>query len=175
MAIVAEGPFAKAEEHLANSFGASPRFRAWAKASTADQAQSRIYFGDLPTCPVGQDAYTREQMEAFRPFVIIATNPRQGARLKRGAYLVAQDSGSLVVLLEQDVPKEKYREQEQVKRCFLNDLGIICKELFEVGEQAGTLSVSEISLSGPIESEVEQEAGEGRFLYAWLTVTWGVM
>lgn len=141
------GCLALAKDTLKATLADCTSFRTWVDASGDDvqaQALNRIYKDDLPP-PDNSNAYTLAELQALRPFAIIYT--AGGFRKEKDASpREFWNTGSLAVLLEQDVPERIKNDPAAVADEFETAIGQIMDDLCGLVDQAGYLSITAVNL-----------------------------
>jgi len=141
------GCLALAKDTLKATLGDCASFRTWVGASGDDvqaQALNRIHKDDLPP-PEDSNVYTLAELQALRPFAIIYT--AGGFRKEYDASPAEfENTGTLAVLLEQDVPERIKNDPAAIADEFETVIGQIMDDLCALVDQAGYLTITAINL-----------------------------
>jgi hypothetical protein len=171
----ATGPISLPEKYLADQIAASAGGQALLGVASANDALLRIHFDSLPP-PRASNEYEKAELEEYRPFIVICTNPREGWQYTRTSFLTFPESGSLIVEVEKNVPRTPDKQERKLHenmRTFKNQLGALAKDVAALASQAGYLDIQRIALLTLFQSDPELEATQGDFLLALLRVDWG--
>lgn len=170
----AEGGITLAEENLARTLAACARFQTWCGVASAGLALARIYFDALPLPENDKSAMARDQIVGLRPFALISTNPQNGYSRGRVGTQTYAEAGSLMVVLEENVPLALAADDAAAARAFKNTLGVILGELLELAYDATYLAIDQLTLNGPVRCHPDDVVGEGDHQFAGLAVNFGV-
>lgn len=117
-----------------------------------------------------------------RPFALLDQGEQRD--LVRTASTGYQDSGSLLMFIEADVPDDYLPEEGEVDTAatlaaahqwFCELLGDVFEELLALGDGNGRLLVRGVHLrAGPMRSDATIRASEGDFYQAAWSIDWGV-
>ena len=174
MNVTPSGEIALAMEYLRQSVAASATFQAWAGAINAAAAVSHVHIVALPMPSDLEVGYTLEEMQSYRPYVLIGTENRRGFRMDSDSYDGYRPSGALTLWLEADVSESYASWLADPEVDFLNKLGVMLAEMWLLRNTAGYLQVRNIALSeGPYRSEEDVRPMYGDTMAAELRVEWG--
>ncbi len=170
------GPISLAQQNLRLSLADSTAWRSWVDATTQEQALNRIHLIGLP--PADDDFYTRIELETKRPYAIVAMAPEGGfmqRALASGATRTPGDSGVLLLTIADDVPQEIESNLAELDMRFLNNVGAVLDDMWDVNGTGGYLAFSEVGvLLGPYRAVQEAQSGQGDWVGIDLRFNWGV-
>lgn len=172
-----EGPLTLAENYLAATLAATARLQTLLGAESSAQALERIYIDALPLPEVDgdgnvPDCYSREQMEEFRPFVLISQPPRFNYKRRRTATDTYAENGTLVVWIEIGVDDADRNDLDGLFRRMKNSVGVMLTQLDEFMYEPGYLAIDEIQVDGPWRGDENEITQLGDYLGIMLTVRW---
>lgn len=170
MSVAPSNPLSLAEERLQITLADSPTFRTLTGAADRAAARAHIYSQALPA-PVGAE-YTVAELTALRPFAITYVAPEEGYTADaegapEGNYA---SRGEFVILLESGV--DPAATEGDQNRTWLNVLGGILGELFQVPGSGDYLNVAEVRLREYGRTPDERLYTDGEYVYALLGVRW---
>lgn len=177
MAITAaEGVISTPEEILAATIADCPRWQAMCRAADAEGAMQSIYFDALPPPPNDEDAYSCEQLEALRPYVMVYSDEDTGVSFNHSATTLGfnfRGSGRIKATIEQTVDPEVAHDPQEVFRRFKNDVGVLLQEMMARAGSAGFLAMRNVTAQGPLRAHEDLIQDEGDFVVYHLTLEWG--
>lgn len=144
MSVVAEGFICLALTNLRSQLSSCARFQTWCGADSDAEASARIHIVCLPP-PRSGGEHTREELETFRPYVLLSMHSLQMSGDSGGAHLQYIACGTIELHFEQDVPEALRDTHSDLCLTFLNDIGVILDEFFNKCGAAGGLSVLDIT------------------------------
>lgn len=179
----AAGPISNVEQLAATTLANCKEFQTLTGSADADEAAESIYFDALPP-PADSDEHTLAELQAYRPFAILATDDGDGFRWRHDGSgpsdWVYRTGGSLLVQLEKDIATGDLDDAQEYMRLWKNTLGKIVQSLddnnpglLELAGQSGYLAIREVVLHGPWRSAEERRQGEGDYVWAVLEIRWG--
>jgi hypothetical protein len=172
----ASGPITRAETLLAASLAACAPWQALCGAGSAAAALERIYFDALPPPPHRADRYTREQLEALRPFILIYSDEETTihlAHVATGTMRRFHPDGVLKFYVERNVPAEEAHDPALGDRAFKNFAGQLALALCNLSGQANYLAIDDLTGNGPLRALDEHIPTRGDFQQFHFAVTWG--
>ena len=167
------GCLALAKDNAKATLADCATFRTWVGASGDDaqaQALNRIYKDELPK-PADGNTYTLEELQARRPFAIAYTGP--GFRLEKDSGDSTWSTGTIAILLEQDIPERITNDPAAIADEFETVIGKIIYEFMAlaVGGTGGYLSATSISVPDEwVRSNPDAKADFGDVAMAMLFV-----
>lgn len=175
------GSISIVQELLRTTLAASPTFRAWVGAPSADDAALRIYHDALPEFDRSEGADpVLKQLQDLRPYAIVWTEalPHQ-----RGFRYVLDSApggfatgGRLMLYLNQDVPAAIAANPAEVDLQFRNVVGGILDDLCELAwaQEGGYLAIDAMAIvQGPERAEPEDHHELGDHQGVWIEILWG--
>lgn len=176
MTTAATNLLALAQNNLRVSLADCATFRTWVGAEGDDsqqQARDRIHDEGLPEPPLGV-TFGLADLQALRPHAVISTLGLHSEHGSTGSVFGFDDSGILVLRLEQDVPQDIAHDMAEIGRRFTNTIGAIWDELKALSGGGGYLAIESIDMPEPWGRSAEQDAESmGDFVRVELTITWG--
>lgn len=175
----AEGVISNSKESLANSFADSETFRDWTNAITYEIARGKVHFGSPPP-PSSGETYSDAELADLRPWATIIDHT-SGALVREGSETL-DAGGTLEVQIEATVSDEDDESPSALYRTVENKIGKIAKEMFDlVWSRVGThydatrryLRINRIDWSGPFREAPEDGAGDDKYVWYVLSITWG--
>lgn len=136
-----------------------------------------VYHHHLPP-PANQQAHTKAELQALRPFVLLWTNDQDGIRWTKdtaGADACSGSDGEIVIRIERNTPAGTPAE---VARNFENLIGSLCKGsnsqpgLMDLAGDTAYLPIQELRLIEHARTRPEQWTEIGDAQRAYLLVTW---
>lgn len=162
-----------AEQALANMLANSAAFRSFCGAADANAALKRIHFDALPQ-PEGDAAeHSADELKKLRPFAIVYTAAHNGYKLTRVATETFAESGTLEMLLEDNLPASIAADGPRLMRRFKNQLGAILRELQTLAWQPGYLAVNSFDVVALAREAEDERENNGDNVFAFLSVPWG--
>jgi hypothetical protein len=148
---------------------------------TESQLYNRIYANCLPD-PENGVAHTLEELNAFRPFVLVGINAANPLSLKKdavggtlGDFAI---SGSLIVAIDQLVVGESESEIDDAFQTLIDN--VICSGnpsqpgLIELMNTAGSLAITDIVVDGIFRMQPEEVISKGDAQRAYLRIEWSI-
>lgn len=177
MTTATSGPMGRARDNFAAMLADCPTFQAWCGAAAREQALARIHFQALPK-PASGPTYTLEEMQAYRPMVVLWVEPGPSgfARQVAGQGMVV-DKGEFLATFEEGVPDDLADDPAELETRFLNTIDGIIQDLTNLRwPGAGYLAWIQIEKSeGPIRAMHQETVSVGDHQYITLTVTYGTL
>lgn len=170
------GLFTPHEDHLKDTLAGLSEMQTWLGAPDATAAGKRIFIGDLPPPPDGCGAYPREILQGMRPLAIVYTSPDGGYRAIQDAVSYSwhyRQGGDLFVLFEQEVPAALKLDHAELRRQFMNSLGLIAQELLQDSGMAGKFAVRRLTCYGPYRGEEDDVPSQGDPIVGYFALVWG--
>lgn len=171
---VAAGPISLAREYLRATLADVTAFRTWVGADTQALALARIHTTDLPP-PETRNTYSREELEALRPYAIVHTSGYRTDFTAIGSHHEYIDSGTLILRLQENVPVEIAGNDPEISERWENTLGQIIDGLWGLaGSAAGYSRITAIRMpESYIRAHKTLHATQGDFVVVDLEVDWG--
>lgn len=148
---------------------------------TEAQLLSRVYLDVLPDPADGSPTHTREELEAFRPYVIVGINGDSPVRIMRdamGGGCAFTAKGSLIVILEQDAIGNSESEIDRnfitTVESFLQTGNSVQPGLIDQLDRADSLAIQEITCEGIFRVVADEEVSKGVAQRAYFRIDWGV-
>ena len=157
---------------LEQTLADSTAMRTFLGAANATEAKAKIFQDALP--PPAAEEYTRAEMEALRPYVVLSTEDAfakyRKVRIATGCWT---SSGSIWAMVTRNVPEGETPEQAQ--QSFRTSIGSIIDELIVLGEDGtGThLHFREIESEGPWRVALDELEAKGDNDWCVLRFSWG--
>lgn len=166
-----------AAEHLRTTLADVGDFRTWARVTDRSGALQRIHRVGLPAPQKPHEQYSLEELQALRPVAIVYTAPTDGFTFEQAATSAERfefdESGNLVIELEQNVPPEIAHDLAEVDAQFLNSVGLIMRGLCDLFGGDGYLLGRTLSLAeGPYRAHPDDWPTVGDWQGATLNVAW---
>lgn len=172
-----------AREALKSMLAKCVALRNWNGANYTDlQIRDRIHFDVLPD-PANGVSHTREEYQAFRPFVLLGINAANPYSIKRDASGSTMGSwapsGSFMIAIDQAVNPDAAEQENEESFQSLIDAVISTGDPNNPGlvEQIGlaeSLSITEITVEGIFRMMPEEVVSKGDAQRAYIRVEWGV-
>lgn len=182
-----EGAISLPEIYLAATLAACARWQTMTGISSAvaDLAIStrqfeaaHIYFDALPAPPNDQPAFSREQLDAFRPYVVLHSDEETGLTFLQNSHSSPgfgfRENGVIKGFIEIGVAPELAHNTQEVFRRAKNDVGVLFGEAIAFAGQAGYLALTSLTLRGPLRVPHDNVQDEGDFLQYLFTANWGL-
>jgi hypothetical protein len=174
----ASGPISVAQDTLGTTLAHAAAFQAWVEAEDADEAAERIYHFTLPDPRSEDGEYTREELEAYRPYAVLFTAAREGFRYDLDAVgesgFEFKGSGRLEIRLVQNAPFGVTEPNAEADRRFKNAVGDIIADLCGLAGNGGYLAFSSIRLQeGPYWPSSTLVHSQGLWQAAEIALDWG--
>lgn len=158
------GTLQLAESHLRTMLSASAELQSWLGVSTAEEALSRIHYMALPRRG-GTGAFTRQDLETARPYVLIYTDSFRGDHDATDTGYRYQHSGTFAVVLEQTIDPDlldgglggRAEDRATMHVLFQNFIGVLIDELEAASGEAGNLAFSAIEMSEPWQRTLDDD------------------
>lgn len=170
------GSISLAQQNLAVSVADCASFRAWVKAGDREAALASIYHEGLPKPPEGQQAYTREDLVALRPFALVWTETKNGFGLTLssfGSHAEYAAAGRLHLQLCQNCPDRLGDDPtSETNLAFRNFAGALLDELATLSGTAGYLCFQQAKSEGPFWTHPQLIASEGLYQVWDFTFDW---
>lgn len=170
------GSLMLAQDNARKTLGDVTAFRTWAGAANQAEALARIYHDGLPP-PADREAYTKDELELYRPCALIWTDPDNGFSTEilstSGDSFDAVAFGKIVISLEENVPADIADDLAEVDIRFKNSVGQIVDGLWDLFGKAGYLACLKMDLDGPQRVRPDNEPDQGDWMIAILTLHWG--
>lgn len=183
----AVGVIAIAKDLLRTTLATCTAFRTWDGAAySVAQAKERIYFDALPPPENDGQEYTPDELSTLRPFALIFKPNSDGVRMRYAAVGGGgrryHSSGTLMVLLQRDVPVADRDDPGQVDRDMENMVGLLLQSgdsgapgIAELAGNADYLAVTDIREVVTYRGDPDDEPGRGDYQTCILQVDWGVV
>lgn len=177
------GAMIQAREALKSMLAKCVALRVWNGVNyTEQQLLDRIHFDVLPD-PANGVSHTREEYQAYRPFVLLGINAANPYSIKRdasGSTLGSwAPSGSFMIAIDQAVDSNSSEaESEEVFQSLVdavistgdpNNPGLV----EQIGLE-GSLAITEITVEGIFRMMPEEVVSKGDAQRAYIRVEWGV-
>jgi hypothetical protein len=178
------GHIATAKDLLRTTLATCTAFRTIDGVSyTVDQLKARIYLDALPPPGSSSPEYTLAELQALRPFALIAAAPHGALRLRHvtaGTVRRFHPNGTLVVAIERNVPAVDAADPGQVDRDWENTIGLIMSSLdsalpglAELSGQAGYLTISGLEVLDLYRGDQDDKPARGDYQVCLLQIEWG--
>jgi hypothetical protein len=171
------GSMSLTEATLAASLAACASVRTWMVVADAAAAAEKIHLEGLPLPASAEQGYSREELEALRPYIVIFTAEKMGFTYEQNAvseHLEYTRRGRLVVRLVQNAP-EGYDDEptSAANLMWRNTIGTICDELCTLSGQAGYLAFRRLAVTdGPYWSHPTAVPAQGMWQGVDLEIEW---
>lgn len=162
MVTTAAGSLSLTLDRLCDTIAKAAAFRTWIGASGSDadqntQAKGRVFFDELPPPDTGGE-YTREQLEALRPFALIRFGNYHSESDSTGdASSFATRSGSCMLRFVEDVPDAIHNNIPEIGRRIRNAVGQVLDDMEALREIAGYLTITSIDIPEDFQISPEDE------------------
>jgi hypothetical protein len=174
------------EERLAITIANCSYFQDMVGATDSVEARRHIYIHTLPR-PIDGDRYSQQELMAYRPFALIATDPFHGyARWHDAAYSPGDDSGALIINFEKNSDRDILNDDQAIMRRWTNWIGGIVKanppETYGLMDLAHTrpdedrdyLAIERVNVVQMYRvDEPKTVIAQGDHLFAVLQIRWG--
>ena len=184
MVTAAAGPLSEIEDLAADTLAACKHFQTLVGEASAALAKNHIYFDALPPPASDADTYTLAELEGYRPYAVINTEPQGGYRWRHqgsGAAWTFAGNGALTIEIEADIDSGDLGDPQEYMRLFKNTIGqIVLTEdqvnpgLLDLAGQGGYLPIREAVFYGPFRGAEEERKQQGDYLAAMIDLNWGV-
>jgi len=172
----AEGAISLPEDYLAATIAACARWISMTGSADATAARERVYFDSLPPPPNDAEAYTGEQLDELRPFVMIFSDEDTGVMFDHSATDTSfnfKGSGRIKGLIEDRVDPTIAHDPQEVFRRFKNAVGMLVLQLLDKAGQPGYLAIRSIVMQGPLRCHEDIVKDEGDHVQYRFTIDWG--
>jgi len=158
------------------------QFRQMCGVGDRDGALSHIYINGLPR-PADKSGYTLEEFQSYRPYAIISTHYPHGYRSRMVGSDAFDDSGSLHIEIQENVPAELADSIDVPMAEFEQRLGNILemesfdpayRGLTNLFQEGGYLAGNEVRIQYAERADNIHLPNFGDFLVASLVVHWGL-
>lgn len=182
----ATGPIALAKSILRTMISKCAALQSWDGFTFSEsELFDRVYLDALPAPPDFKPEYTREQIEAFRPFVLVYMPPVAGFSMtanSAGSVCGASAAGSFIVELHRNVKPDEALDPGAVDRSFENTIGRLCSTndmaapgLWQLSRYSTYLELRAVELLEVYRAHPDDVPSKGDFQIATLLVQWGTL
>lgn len=174
----------RAQQLLRTTLADCTEFRRICGVGDRDGALSRIYINGLPK-PADKSGYTKDEYVNYRPFAIIYTNYPNGYRINYDASDYFDDSGSLLIELQTNVPDEYIDVIDVPMAEWEQSIGNIIQMRNHEDSNRGLTDLFQSSITGEYlagreavvqfaeRADVQHIPNFGDFMAACIAVEWG--
>lgn len=178
------GGLLRAQQLLCTTLADCTEFRRICGVGDRDGALSRIYAHGLPQ-PANKSGYTLAEYVNYRPFAIVATNYPNGYRMRYCAEDTFEDSGSLILDIEVNVPDEQRDIIDVPMAEFEQSIGNILRlryhddrfrgltDLFQRSDTGEYLAGKEPVVEFCVRADIPHIPEFGDFMWCRLNIAWG--
>lgn len=170
----ASGRISLAEDRLMNTLANTAAFRTWCGAANPTEALTKIHQDALPE-PAAK-VYTIAELNGYRPFAIIWTDPDGGFRMQRDSISDTfrfADGGRITAYLEQEPPDGYESDPEGLARTVKNSIGGIVEGVLLLAGQASYLAARACTVYGPYRSQLDEAPASDECVSFFLDFEWG--
>lgn len=182
----AAGPIALSKSLLRTMISKCSALQSWDGFTfTEAELLERVYLDALPAPPDFKPEYTREQMEALRPFVLVYMPPIGGFGMNAnsaGSVCGASAFGSFIVELHRNVKPDEAADPGAVDRSFENTIGQFVSTnamnmpgLWQLSRYQTYLELRAVELLEVYRAHPDDVPSKGDFQIATLLVQWGTL
>lgn len=164
------------EDHLRDTLASLTQLQTWMGVLTEAAAKKRIFVGDIPPPVDGKGSYQPADLIGLRPFCVLYTDPQAGYTARKVAADLQWrfvDSGRLVVMFEQEVPHTLKYDAAELRRQFMNSMGLIAQELLNKAGQGEEFATRHLTVYGPYRGDEDDIEGQGDPIVAYFDLDWG--
>lgn len=170
-----------AEEKLGECIANATRFQTITSSANATEAKNHIYYGSLPD-PANGSAYTREELEGYRPFAMIWTDENTGLTMaKRADRITWANSGSIFAWFEMDADSND--ETQESDRKWKNTIGELLFRttqpdpfvgILENAGNANFLDIQRVVIREIQRADIKHLDEQGDWMMSIVEFDWGV-
>ena len=177
MGYSASGTVSLAQDYARATLADCDAFRTLVGATGATaqaQALARIYHAALPP-PDDGDEHTLAELQGYRPFVIVHTDPNDGYGFEINAVGTQHefaDYGEIWLTFEVDVPSDIAEQPSEIDLWANNTIGGIVDDLKDLAGQNGYLAITHGRLAGYFRSDANEIATQGDYIVWILSLSW---
>jgi len=153
MATAAAGSLSLTLDTMRNTLAKAAAFRTWIDASGDDanqntQALARVFEDELPL-PAAGGEYTKEELEALRPHVLVEgfDGYHSESDATGDAAAFGSRSGAISLRFVGHVPPEIENNISEIGRRIRNDVGQILDDMEALRETAGFLTITTVDIA----------------------------
>lgn len=168
------GTLSQAEQALRVLLADTTAFRTWTDSDNQAEALARIHCHALPP-PASGRQHTMAELDAYRPFALIWTEPEGGFSAQRDTASGFSCTGRLRIRFEDGIDPDDSDDPAEAFRVFCNALGGVLDEMLADG---GTGSSTVLALDalrlevGPYRTHEDELATIGDAIVAEVVVEW---
>ena len=178
----ATGVISKPLDDLRTLLSNCTGMQTWMGVASSALALAKIHIAGLP--PTDNDSYTKEELDDFRPFVIVSTESEAGNSFRFTASGGAggrhfNRSGQCRVYLEQAVAIEYRDDPSELDRLFQNAMGEIIEDtgagsgLLDLTATGTYFGVNSLVSHGPFRATEDEIVADGDHIWSLWEITWG--
>ena len=166
------GSVSIAQELLRTSLADCAAFRTWCGAADAAAALLRIHH-EAVTPPATDAEYTAAELAALRPHAIVWTVKHRWRQNAAGTHFETERGGQLQARLVQTVDPAIATDEGEIGRRFMNAVGTIVDQLFDLAGTAGYLAIIDVEMDSPLRTHPDAVRDLGDVVMVDLNIDWG--